>query len=51
MKITGEIKHLDGMRYTARVVGSNSSAALSPDQNISIANIKAKVSGSYTKEL
>jgi hypothetical protein len=51
MKITGEIQHLDGMRYTARVVGSEAKNAITPDQNISISNIKAKVSGSYTKEL
>lgn len=48
--ISGEVKHLDGITFTA-VVTPTSSDVLSPNQSITLSNIKAKVSGNYTKEL
>lgn len=50
LKATGAITHLDGVKIEARVQSENDSP-LSPSQNITFTNIRAKVSGSYTKEL
>lgn len=46
----GKVTHLDGITYTAEIAGSNGEA-LSPDQTLTLKNIKIKVSGNYTKEL
>jgi hypothetical protein len=46
---TGVITHLDGVRIEARVLSGDNNA-LAPAQTITLRNIKAKVSGSYTKK-
>jgi hypothetical protein len=48
--MTGTVTHLDGIEYVA-VLNSGSEEALTPKQTITLKNIKAKVSGNYTKEL
>lgn len=48
--VEGTVTHLDGFEFTA-VVGSNSGIALSPNQTLSLKNIRARVSGTYTKKL
>jgi hypothetical protein len=48
--LTGTVTHLDGLTYTA-TLHPGSDQTLTPQQNISLKNIKAKVSGSYTKKL
>lgn len=48
--ITGEIRNLDGVLITATVT-PDSQDALSPDQLITLKNIRVKVSGNYTREL
>lgn len=48
--ITGEVKHLDGIKFTA-TIRPYSEDPLSPDQNLVLSNVKAKVTGNYTKEL
>ncbi|MBD5357224.1 MAG: hypothetical protein HDR88_09515 [Bacteroides sp.] len=48
--ITGEVKNLDGITFVATVT-PNDSKPLSPDQSFTLSDIKAKVSGNYTKEL
>lgn len=45
----GSVTHLDGITYTAEISGSNGEA-LSPDQTLTLKDIKIKVSGNYTKE-
>ena len=47
--ITGEVKYLDGIRFTA-TIRPDSDNAISPDQSITLSNIKAKVSGNYTTD-
>ncbi len=42
--------NLDGITFTAHVK-ADGQTALSPEQNIVLKNLKAKVSGHYTKEL
>lgn len=49
IRATGEIRHLDGITFDA-VVRPGSEETLSPNQTISLENIKAKVSGSYTTD-
>lgn len=51
IKISGAIKGLDGIKYEAIGTTVNSEIALSPSQAIELTNIRAKVSGSYIKEL
>jgi hypothetical protein len=48
--LTGTVTHLDGLTYTA-TLHPGSDQTLTPQQNLSLKNIKAKVSGSYTKKL
>lgn len=50
-EMTGEIKHLDGLIYEARVNGSKNTSAMSPSQTIILKEIRTKVSGYYEKEL
>lgn len=50
--ISGTVTHLDGIIFEARVKGTDETdASLQPSQVIRLSNIKAKVSGSYQKEL
>lgn len=51
IEISGDIRHLDGVEYQAVVHADNSQEALSPDMNITLENIRATVSGNYTKKL
>lgn len=46
LTLKGTIKELDGIEYRVTVVPS-SEEALSPDQTLTLKNIRAKVSGSY----
>ena len=48
--ITGEIQHLDGITFSA-LVRPSSDNPLAPSQTLTLNNIRAKVSGNYTKEL
>lgn len=48
--ITGEIKHLDGLRYQA-VATVSDSKTLSPDMSITLKDVRPVVSGYYEKEL
>lgn len=48
--MTGTITHLDGINYVA-TVHPGDDQSLTPQQTIVLTNIRAKVSGSYTKEL
>lgn len=48
--VEGVVEHLDGFEFTAKV-NSASDEALSPQQTLVLKNIRAKASGSYTKEL
>lgn len=46
--LTGEIRNLDGIRFTARAVADNPDGkALSPNEKIMLSNIKVRVSGYY----
>ncbi len=47
--ITGEVRNLDGIKFTAIVKPENNNA-LSPNQSITLSDIKAKVSGNYTTD-
>lgn len=49
--ITGEIRKLDGICYTATVKAGDSEQTLTPDMNIKFSNIRAKAKGYYQKEL
>jgi hypothetical protein len=51
IELTGTVQHFDGVIYEARVKGSNSGQALSPQQTIKLSNIRVKVSGYYEDEL
>ena len=47
----GEIRHLDGVTFEARVVSDQSGTVLTPSQSITMRDIRATVSGYYEKEL
>jgi len=49
IRITGEVRRLDGITFTATVRPS-SNEALAPSQSITLSNIKVKVSGKYIKD-
>lgn len=51
LRITGEVKHLDGLTYTAYCRASDAGKPLQPDQSLSLKNIKVKVSGNYITNL
>lgn len=52
IRITGEVKHLDGIEFTATgVVPSNMTGPLSPRLSLDCKDIRATVSGYYNKEL
>ena len=47
----GEVRHLDGIEYVARVHAGTAGSALQPSQTIVLKNIRATVGGYYEKEL
>lgn len=47
IKMSGTIKDLDGMRYTAKIRSVQDAKALSPDSQLKLDNIKITVSGNY----
>lgn len=47
IKMKGSIQNLDGIRYTVRIAADNDAATLRPDMNLSLTDIKVKVSGYY----
>lgn len=51
LRITGEIRHLDGIEFMALATAAASGQELKPDMKITLANLRAKVSGKYNKEL
>jgi lipoprotein len=51
IRITGEVKHLDGITFTAIVKPGPNDEALSPSQTLTLKKVRAKVTGNYTKEL
>lgn len=50
IRVTGTVRHLDGIEFTA-TVHPGSDSVLSPDQTITLRDIRARVTGSYVKEL
>lgn len=50
LSITGRIQHLDGIEFMA-VASAAAGQELRPDMKITLANLRAKVSGTYNKEL
>lgn len=50
LELLGDIRHLDGIYIEAMANGFDGTR-LSPDQTIKVADLKATVTGSYTKEL
>ncbi len=51
IEIVGEIKHLDGIILDAFIHGTDENLSLTPVQTIKLDNVRAKVSGTYEKEL
>ena len=52
IRITGEVKHLDGIIFTAKGrVPADMQQAISPSQSLDCKDIRATVSGFYLKEL
>ncbi len=51
IRITGEIKHLDGITFTAVATPGPDIYTLKPDEHIVLKDIRVKVSGHYTSEL
>lgn len=49
--ITGQIQHLDGLRYRAVATAAADGKTLSPDMTITLKDVKPVVSGYYEKEL
>lgn len=49
IRMAGPIEHLDGVTFQA-ILSPGSEEALSPQQTITLNNIRAKVSGSYTTD-
>lgn len=50
LEFDGIIEHLDGIKFTAKIVNFTGEA-LAPEQTITIRDIRATVTGTYTKEL
>lgn len=46
----GEVSHLDGIRLVAELAAGGEAVALTPNQTLTLDNIKARVSGYYEKE-
>lgn len=51
IKITGEIKDLDGITFVATAKSTPQQESLRPDEHIVLKNIKVTISGSYLTEL
>ncbi len=51
IRITGEITRLDGIQFTATATAAPDGAALSPDMQIHLSDVRPCVSGYYQKEL
>lgn len=51
IKITGEIKDLDGITFVATAKSTPQQESLCPDEHIVLKNIKVTISGSYLTEL
>ena len=51
IRITGEVKDLDGIEFTATAVPGSNTEVLKPDQSIDLTSIRAKVSGYYNTTL
>lgn len=49
IRMTGTVTHLDGITFTARATSANSATPLSPEQKITLRDIRAKVSGHYLR--
>ncbi len=47
IELTGEVRHLDGIRLVAVLKAGENGAALSPEQTLSLENIRVTVSGYY----
>lgn len=50
IKMTGEIRHLDGIRIEALIESDGSGKTLSDSQTLDLTNVKAKVTGYYDKK-
>jgi len=50
IELTGEVRHLDGIRFEAVLEADKSGDALSPEQTLSLENIRVIVSGYYETE-
>ncbi len=48
--LTGEVHHLDGIRFVAVLESGSTGEVLSPEQTLSLENIRAKITGYYEKE-
>lgn len=51
ISLMGEIKHLDGIEIQAIATSSTPGVVLSPKQSITLTDIRATVTGKYTKKL
>ena len=49
IRMTGTVTHLDGITFTARATSANAATPLSPEQKITLRDIRAKVSGHYLR--
>lgn len=50
IELTGEVHHLDGIRLVAVLEGGTDDTPLSPEQTLTLTDIRARVSGYYEKE-
>ena len=50
IELTGEVRHLDGIRLVAVLEGGTDDTPLSPEQTLTLTDIRARVSGYYEKE-
>ncbi len=51
LRITGQIQHLDGLRYRAVATAAADGKTISPDMTITLKDVRPVVSGYYEKEL
>ena len=50
LELLGDIRHLDGV-YIEAIVDDFNGSTLSPDFNIKVSDLRAAVTGTYTKKL
>ncbi|MDE7117608.1 MAG: hypothetical protein K2O61_03065, partial [Bacteroidaceae bacterium] len=50
-EMTGDIKHLDGVKITAKLVNVGDDTALAPQMKLNVKNLKATLTGYYEDEL